>query len=139
MLGLRRLEFRDGLMRFKMDWATERWRLQESRVQPRPQNELNSRPRRFAANRNNWDITLAPSPLIAPNTTEENLYGWFLKLSSYFLCFWCSAYSSQGLISLRLVLFSELVTSIARPAARLARKGSERPWGACQRSRGYSP
>ena len=39
--------------RLRISCETDRWRLHDTRAQPLPQNELNSRPRRLAANRNN--------------------------------------------------------------------------------------
>ena len=57
-------------IRDKIACDTERCRLHETLAQARPQNEVNSRPKRLAANRNSCFRISSPSVLIAPNVSN---------------------------------------------------------------------
>ena len=57
-------------IRDKIACDTERCRLHETLAQARPQNEVNSRPKRLAANRNSCFRISSPSVLIAPSVSN---------------------------------------------------------------------
>jgi len=77
-------------MRERILRETDLGRVQDTRAQPRPQNELNSRPKRLAAKRKIDLRTSSPSTLMAPNdsnTIAQNSYSESMNPSSYFRCF----------------------------------------------------
>jgi len=57
-------------VRARIIWLTHLCRLHERRAQPRPQNELNSRPTLLAAKRKSWRINSSPSALMAPKVSR---------------------------------------------------------------------
>jgi len=76
-------------IRERIDWATERCKLHDNLAQARPQKDVNSRPKRFAANRKIMRSTSSPSTFTPPrvsNTIAQKMWSVPITLSSYFPC-----------------------------------------------------